>query len=497
MRKNLVLGLLLLSFCVHGQVTVDNFENTSNNWVAVSCAAEIRANEQKTGLNLSNKVLFALRAPGCDNWSGAMLKPCEQKGYKYLHAYMYRSNANKPNLKVSDTNAKDMEPMTQIVANEWQDVVWDISAYETSGIEFVFFMVDRTDITEDAWMLIDEVCLSNDATPRTAVVEGEDEPVVVNPTGDYQLVWQDEFEGTAIDKDMWNIEVDGKGGGNNELQYYCEKAVTVGKEPKSGKQCLVLTATKEEYQGKHCTSGRVNTLNKVYFTHGKVEASICFPNTANGLWPAFWMMGNDFAQVGWPRCGETDIIEMGNANGIKAGTQGMYFNGASHFGTAWDACEHKAQDHTATYSLQDGEFHLITCVWTDEKVSMYYDLDKNPERAPYYSLSLKDNNAANYFHKPNFIILNLAVGGDFTNIWDINGITALAEGPRAMYIDYVKVYQQGVAGETFTGKTTQETGVEEIAGEKEDMQVRKVMRDGQLQIIRGENIYTITGQKMR
>ena len=56
---------------------------------------------------------------------------------------------------------------------------------------------------------------------------------------------------------------------------------------------------------------------------------------------------------------------MGNANGIKAGTQGMYFNGASHFGTAWDACEHKAQDHTATYSLQDGEFHLITCVWTD------------------------------------------------------------------------------------------------------------------------------------
>ena len=499
MKKILFILFCTMMVCgVQAQVTVDDFENTTNSWSAVSCAAEIRTNEQKSGINLSNKVLYAMRAPGCDNWSGAMLKPYSQKGYKYLHAYIYRSNANKPNLKVSDTNAQDIEPMTTIVANQWQDVVWDISAYETSGTEFIFFMVDRTNITNDAWMLIDEVQLSNDATPRTTVVEGTSEPVVVNPTGDYQLVWSDEFNGNAIDRDIWDIEVNGDGGGNNELQYYCEKAVTIGKEPKSGNQCMILTATKESYSGKYCTSGRVNTLGKVYFTHGKVEASICFPNTSNGLWPAFWMMGNDFSQVGWPQCGETDIIEMGNVNGTNNGTQNRYFNGASHYGTAWNVCEHKSQDHTAPYSIQDGEFHLITCIWTDEEVSMYYDLDKNPDRAPYYSLSLQNNTAAQYFHKPNFIIFNLAVGGDFTNIWDINGITALAAGPRSMYIDYVRVYQQGVAGETLVGKTTQETtALENTVDNAADNRVRKVMQDGQIHIVCGDNIFTITGQKIK
>ncbi len=497
MRKSILLSLVFMTAaCLHAQVVVDDFENTTNEWGAVACSAEIRANEQKSGINLSDKVLYVLRVPGCDNWAGAMLKPYAQKGYKYLHAYMYRNNTNKPNLKVSDSNAKDLEPITTMVANQWQDVVWDISAYETSGIEFVFFMVDRTNISGDAWMLIDEVCLSNDATPRTTVVEGKPEPVV-NPAGDYQLVWSDEFNGTTLDPDIWNIEVNGDGGGNHELQYYCEKAVSVGKEPKSGNQCLVLTATKEEYDGGHCTSGRVNTLGKVYFTHGKVDASICFPNTANGLWPAFWMMGNDFSQVGWPQCGETDIIEMGHVNGINRSVQGQYFNGASHYGAAWDVCEHKSQDHTAPYSLQDGEFHLITCIWTDEKVSMYYDLDKNPSRAPYYSLSLKGNSAADYFHKPNFIIFNLAVGGDFPGIWDINGITALSAGSRSMYIDYIRIYQQGVEGETFTGKTPQNTGLEQTAAEVESRTVKKIMRNGQIQIVRGDNIFTITGQRIR
>lgn len=444
----LVLSLLVMN--VSAQITVDNFEKANLGWQSVSDYVEVQANSQKSGINMSDYVLYAQRSVGADNWAGAILNPYVQKGYKYLHAYMYRNNSNKPNLKVSDANPKDMEPMNAVVANQWQDVVWDISAYETSGTEFIFFMVDRNDLTETAWILVDEVQLSNDPTPRTTVVTS-DTPTT-NPTEDWQLVWQDDFNGNTLDRDIWNIEVNGDGGGNNELQYYCEKAVSVA----DGN--LVITATKENYNGKQCTSGRLNTLGKVYFTYGKVEARIMMPNTANGLWPAFWMMGNDFSTVGWPACGETDIVEMGNISGINAGTQDRYFNGAFHWGTRWDDHRQYAKDITYSYGIQDNDYHLFTCIWDVESISMYVDLDKYPNARPYCSMSITKSTdkaaAGYYFHKPNFIIFNLAVGGNFPSIWDIDGITALSAGPRQMFVDYIRIYQKGDTGETFSGKQT-------------------------------------------
>src|SRR5690606_33820583 len=92
------------------------------------------------------------------------------------------------------------------------------------------------------------------------------------------------------------------------------------------------TAKKETFGGKPATSGRINSVGKKYFKHGKVEASIKLPKTANGLWPAFWMMGNDYPTVGWPACGEIDILEMGHSKGITNKTQDRFFNGALHWG---------------------------------------------------------------------------------------------------------------------------------------------------------------------
>ena len=281
-----------------------------------------------------------------------------------------------------------------------------------------------------------------------------------NGTGEtdgYKLVWQDLFDGTELNMSRWNIEVNGDGGGNNELQYYTARLdnVRVGDDGE-GNGCLILTAKKEVYNGKQCTSGRITTKNKIAFKHGKIEAAIKLPQTANGLWPAFWMMGNDFDQVGWPRCGETDIMEFGNATGIANGTQDRYFNGACHWGTAWNDHRQHANAITNSYSLQDGEFHIYTCIWDQDKVAMYVDLDKNPNASPYYIMTIPETTTDQthpgyYFHKENFILFNLAVGGNFPGIWNINGITALNEGnnyQQSMYVNYVKIYQKGTSDES-------------------------------------------------
>lgn len=280
---------------------------------------------------------------------------------------------------------------------------------------------------------------------RTA---SEDSSEIEVPEG-YRLVWSDEFDGTTLDGTIWNIEVDGSGGGNNELQYYCEKGVSVGPEPESGANCLILTATRENYQNRQFTSGRINSKGKYSFTYGRLDARIRMPQTANGLWPAFWLMGNDFDQVGWPACGETDIVEMGHATGISRGTQDRFFNGACHWGTAWNSKGDYALDTTAPYSMQDG-FHLYTCIWTEDEIAMYYDLDLDPNRKPYYRISITRTagyesdplHVGNYFHKPNFILFNLAVGGNFPGLYEAAQITALNDGPAGMYVDYVRLYAE-------------------------------------------------------
>lgn len=268
----------------------------------------------------------------------------------------------------------------------------------------------------------------------------------------YKLVWQDLFDGEALNPARWNIEVNGDGGGNNELQYYTdrEENVRVGDDGE-GNRCLILTARREQYNNKNFTSGRVNSMNKIAFTHGKVEASIKLPKTANGLWPAFWMMGNDFRQVGWPKCGETDIMEMGNSEGIAHNTQERFFNGACHWGQAWPNASY-AKSTTKSYSLQDGEFHLFTCIWDENSFSMYVDLDKMPQQNPYFKMDIPQDDpdnewsAGNYFHKDNFILFNLAVGGNFTGIHNAENITALNDEndqEACYYINYVKIYQKG------------------------------------------------------
>ena len=297
---------------------------------------------------------------------------------------------------------------------------------------------------------------------------------------EYQLQWSDEFDGTELNRDNWNVEDNARGGGNAELQYYTPRNISIEKHPVTGESCLVLTAKKEDYGNRPCTSARLNTQDKVTVHYGKEEARRAFPYTADGLWPAFWMLGNNLAtnlgnnddvdktkaalakqgRVVWPKCGEIDICEMGHHKGIENGTQNRYFNGACHWGESFNngAYPNVGGFYTADYPVQ-GDFHLFTLVWTEDSIAMYLDQDKYPETAPYFQLSLRNkevNQPGHYFNHPFYLVLNLAVGGFFPNMpaaekyperitFDdpsFQRVTALpADGtPVKMYVDYIRVY---------------------------------------------------------
>ena len=262
------------------------------------------------------------------------------------------------------------------------------------------------------------------------------EPSIAAPEG-YELVWHDEFDTAGVSSpstDNWWYETGDGGWGNNELQDYVSGGKYNGvriAEVSDG----TLKITAQKIDGK-VRSVRMNTVQGWTYGYFEGRLKLC---KGKGTWPAFWMMGNDFKSKGWPNCGETDILEMGHQNGIKKGAQEKFLNGACHWGAPGH--QYYSYDFTNSYSVQDGQFHTFTCIWDENQIAMYIDLDTKPDAKPYFKMALKDF-GDNEFRKDNFILLNLAVGGNFPGIWDINQITALNDGPAEMEIDYVRVFQK-------------------------------------------------------
>lgn len=274
----------------------------------------------------------------------------------------------------------------------------------------------------------------------------------------YRLVWEDNFDAKTLDEtNNWEIVSNGKGGGNKELQYYKRSNVALGKEPESGTGCLIITAKKQWYKFKHATSGRLQTRGKMHFKYGKLEARIKVPKTADGLWPAFWMLGSDYPETKWPKCGEIDILEMGHSDGIENKVQDRFFNGACHWGEDFNYGNYPnyAKASTNEYCLQK-DFHLYTLIWDQKSIKMYLDLDISPNNKPYFEMPIngKDepNSPGRYFNKSYFVIFNLAVGGNFPQIYNVNKISALKNGDAKMYVDYVRLYQKDDKEQELTWK---------------------------------------------
>jgi beta-glucanase (GH16 family) len=238
----------------------------------------------------------------------------------------------------------------------------------------------------------------------------------------YELVWAEEFDSTGYpDPATWNMEVGNNNGSNNESQYYTRN---------DSDNCwiengiLTITALEEEFGGQSYTSARINTKGKAEFMYGKIEGRLRLPYS-QGIWPAFWTLGGDIDQVGWPQCGEIDIMEL--IGGTDPRDRTTY--GTPHWA---DASGNHAM-YGGNKSLPSGkfndDFHIFSIEWTAQKIVWFLD------GVQFHVMSTTPA-ALSEFHNKHFIILNLAVGGDWPGY--PNATTVF---PQKFEVDYVRVYQ--------------------------------------------------------
>lgn len=249
-----------------------------------------------------------------------------------------------------------------------------------------------------------------------------------------QLIWSEEFDsGTSPDPAVWSYDIGAGGWGNEELQEYTNAPENVRIE--NGNLVITVRETTAGETGRGFTSARVRTEDKLTLKYGRIEARIKIPDLADGLWPAFWTLGNDFSQVGWPFCGELDIMEMGNSTAISAGIVNQYVGSTAHWEDNGNHVYYGETLNSPT-RLDDG-FHIFSMNWTPRLITTYLD----GERIWAFNIEPGSCTDCSEFHQPHFMILNMAVGGTYPGILSSDQITAAM--PAEMLIDYVRIYDNG------------------------------------------------------
>lgn len=250
------------------------------------------------------------------------------------------------------------------------------------------------------------------------------------PAGDtaWKLVWTDEFNGpngSPVDRSKWVFDIGGEGWGNQELEFYTDRAENSYIQDGN----LVIKAIAEKHTGpnsvtRNYTSARLKTFGKFSQTYGRFEARIKVPY-GQGVWPAFWMLGDDIEKVGWPACGEIDIME-------NIGKEPSIIHGSIH-GPGYVG----GTGIEAPYTLPGkqrfaDDFHVFAVEWDPDSISFFVDKDRYVRRT---RAGLQPGWPW-VFDKPYFLILNLAIGGDWPGNPDSTTVF-----PQTMLVDYVRVYE--------------------------------------------------------
>lgn len=238
----------------------------------------------------------------------------------------------------------------------------------------------------------------------------------------YKQLWSDEFNESTVNTNYWQYDLGNGGWGNNELECYTDSNAIVANgylQIQAKKQTVVYNGVTSNY-----TSTRMNTAGKFSFQYGRVDIRAKLP-VQPGMWPALWFLGNDFGTAGWPGCGETDLMEL-------VGSNPHLVTGSIH----WLQANNAEGTLNNTYTLPNGadfsqKFHVFSLVWTPTQISMYVD------DLLYMTESSTSISSGTWpFNQPQFLIFNVAVGGDWPG-----PPTAQTTFPESMYVDYVRVFQ--------------------------------------------------------
>ena len=231
--------------------------------------------------------------------------------------------------------------------------------------------------------------------------------------------WNDEFNSDTIDTSKWSFETGASGWGNNEWQNYTDRPENAYVQD----GILHIRANKENFEGASYTSARLITKGKFSFTYGTIEARIALP-LGKGIWPAFWMLGDNIDDVSWPACGEIDIIEAVNEENVVHGTNHWAYEGQhAEYGN-------KTSDYYGTsIALDITQFHTYRLTWNEKAIALYVDDFK------YHEISIENSaGGTDAFHKPFFLLLNIAVAGNWPG-FEVDD----AQFPNEMLVDYIRV----------------------------------------------------------